>query len=395
VVKLNLYEENGRYVVVFDHKPPVNNPEGPLQYTVSKHITQITQILGELNEEVSQDKKGAEERRKGLISLGKQLYPDSKRDSSNLLDSLLEAVRDSLGLWEDKFGEKPDLMNPDAPFPVHLHLRCKPDMLKAHIDLILDEALSKGHICALMPVTWRIETERWKHYGNEWNEQHCNQTKYDNFSVVYSCHTKSKCREDEIPPIDRVSEKARTILDLVGQENDHPVHAKSIYELREAVIKNYASHMAHVISHGLHNDPADLTYIFVADDYGNATPVTANNLSPDDDEKGLNFAFFNCCDLGSQAPENASYCGGFAEEAIKTGLCYEIIANRWGATQCWAHELELAFYETKPRTAQTRAVALLRARLKVLKKMKKQIAEKQYNPTWLAPIHIWADSKLP
>jgi hypothetical protein len=414
VVEFRLSQEEGNCVLELD-----SNAKGPLQDMLTNSLRgpfsdRPRQILGNFDDAVDAFQEACDNwdhghRREGLMRVANMLYPKSGRRRCHLLTLLLETVKEVLSLWRESSEEEPSEeeppkpMNPNVPFPIHLHLLCEPEMLSVPIDLIMDKFISKGHICAMMPVIWRIKTRGSRHHGSgeigQWNH-----TNYGNFSVIYSCCEESKWEECVIDPIGDVHEKAERILELADSGDSQPIRIATMDELHRAIIRNVehgSFHVVHVISHGSRSNPADLTYIFVGPDHnGDATPVTANQLGSDihSGERSPDFAFFNCCELGYQDAKRAalsSYYGGFAEGVISTGLCHEIIANRWGANQYWAHRLELAFYETKPCTAQTRAVALLRARLKVLKEMTPKPAEGQFEPTWLAPIHIWAESYSP
>jgi hypothetical protein len=395
IVNFHLYkDEDGSCAIKFNR----DGADGPLQYLFNTALLyNQEQSLGNfeiISNEFHQAIRllDAEERRKKLISIAKELLPVSEKHGPSLLSIFFNIVKDSLRNWE----EPSKIISPESPFPIHIHLWCSDaDMFSIPIDLIMRGDIPMDHICTQLPVVWRIKINAWK-CGPRYDERLSNRVSYKSFIGIHSCSKKSESEDgSSFGPVRKGHEKISKILKHIGKEYDQPMYVKTSCELRKLIIQSLDNNerIIHIISHGVHAEPADCSSILVGpDDEGKAELVTANRLSPDNDEqRGPNFVYFNCCELGHHVSSKNSYTGGFAVGAIMSGICCEIISNRWAARQGWAHKIESEFYKTKPCVVQSRSVALLRARLKVKELMKNSTLNEQYEPTWLAPIHIWAD----
>ena len=292
------------------------------------------------------------------------------------------------------------LQSAEGPSPIHIHLICEPEMLAIPLDLMFRHQNGRAHLCAELPVTWRVKTNRSANYVLE-GERKWNLVDYTAFNISYSCRQAVQLSGKYFfPALKNARKEAKQILDLLGLPKEQAKLTKSIDALRTFFVSGKMSsrHGVNVASHGVHTYPSHSSGVIVGPSPGpdhNATLATAMSLRPNDGEFGPRFAYFNCCELAIQNTGRRagfSYFGGFAEGAIIEGICAEAISNQWSVSDKWALLLATEFYKMKARTAQGRAVALQRARLKVLQQLGRELAEDQMNPTWLAPIHIWATS---
>ncbi len=387
------------------------DPEGPLStYLTKKYFREIShdpdgsfgnfaEIQSAFREALKSPNE--EQRRKKLLQLSTDLREELEK--CKLFSWLINGVKASQdALWHFSRNDKYRL-----PCLIHLHLMCaRPEMLSVPLGLAMiePEARPKGYLAAMVPITWRVNCDGSSDSFPE--KQKWNITDTDNLKALYSCCEDLRVdlpngREElEAAAINTAKEEAKEVLKLVGLDTQQPQHVFDSDSLRSALISSAGNtrRSIHLVCHGVHFTDGDYSGIVVgpvSGEPGKGQLVTANNLSPDhsNGEEGPRFIYLNCCELGKQNPRtegSASYFGGFAEAAIREGVCRELICNRWTVSSDSALSLVKKFYSFQPRTVQGRAAALLHARLAEMQRTKLLLRVGQYNLTWLTPIHIWA-----
>jgi hypothetical protein len=272
---------------------------------------------------------------------------------------------------------------PFQPYAIQLHIISNAQALRCPIDIALRSGGStRGLLCNRLPIVWRLDL------GNDGirSEQRMqsNAFRYSegSFAVVYSntpdaTFTYDAKQYDKIGGVDKHS---AAILASVGLA-DVPQEASSKDDLARIFREGQNMRRVHVTAHGFHCNDADYAGVLVPTDPDSDKVATVQTLKSLD-SLPVEFAYFNCCDLGyHEVPETTEYSfhACFAEALISERVCRETICNRWTVTQECAFDVADHFYQWKPRTIQGRAVALVLARLR----------SRQINDvSWLAPVHV-------
>jgi hypothetical protein len=274
------------------------------------------------------------------------------------------------------------------PCPFLLQVVAKAEMTAVPLDLAISSDGGTGHICARIPVTWRIETENAPDATED--DRSWNRTSYRHFRAVSSCHSDCIAEGMRFRAVTDARKRMRKVLRNLGLPKSYAKHVRDTKSLQE-VMKVEQQHRccAYVLSHGM-----EALGIVVGpapkDVYG--AIVSAGELAPHSGCQRRRFVYFNCCDLGHQQTAQqfrSRYFGGFAHEMLQRGVCFELICNRWSVSADWACRLAEEFYIQRPSTAPGRAMALLNARVRIEEEMSRS-AGGQIDPTWLAPIHMWS-----
>lgn len=311
-----------------------------------------------------------------------------RRSSPSLVELLHDAARDALSeRWYSP--SDPVELSGAGPYPVHLHIRGPARILSLPFDLALMSD-NHGHLCVHLPVVWRWPNDRPS------DPAKVNPLDLAHIRAAYSCHEQVLVSgaPGPLPGLAGVQEEVSQIATLLGLRKGQWGEVRSVESLRNAFGTDASDvrRGVHVASHGVHGACPDDSGIVVGPVSGLAPSrgvvVKAAQLR----DSGAAFAYVNCCRTGQCDPAPAaSYSGGFAQAAVQAGVCAEMIGNRWPVHDRWACRLAMEFYRLRPLTVHGRAVALLRARLVVLKEMTEKLHELPLDPTWLAPIHIWAE----
>jgi hypothetical protein len=274
------------------------------------------------------------------------------------------------------------------PFPLIMEIWCDETTLSLPIDLMLPIGDGKNYLLTKIPIIWKLNNPRHETSPDDT----FNPVDYKRFSITYSCSKKVTIGTLIFSEITEINAFALKIGNLLGNPEiqiidiSHPKILK-----REIVTRNKKpNHALLLVTHGIH--AGDLSSIIISPSKED-TPflVTADNLAPKWNEKGQQFIYFNCCQLGyqSQSEEAISeYYGGFSEAVIKQRISREIIANRWSVDAEISLDIVEEFFRSKPTTIYLRSVALLFARLKILNKLRDSYDKKQLDASWLAPVHI-------
>jgi hypothetical protein len=275
--------------------------------------------------------------------------------------------------------------------PVHIHFECDHNFLAVPWDIAFGSDTGDSHVCHDIPFVWRIDVR-----GNPETldvSRTFNPIDYTGFQAISSCDEDVILQGQKFAKAGDMPKSAAAILNSLPRHGGH-VHVCD----RNGLVAQLQSRGdgAYFLSHGIDAHPGDLAGMVVGPIPGNGAGdsgevVNAGNLGAANVRK--RFLHWNCCELGSQqtdARQGGSYYGGFLEGILANACSVETICNRWGVTFEGASLLAVEFYKLHPITAYGRAHALVHARRAVRNAVLAKSPEKQNDPTWLAPIHVWA-----
>ncbi|MFN0167222.1 MAG: CHAT domain-containing protein [Bryobacteraceae bacterium] len=264
------------------------------------------------------------------------------------------------------------------------------EMIAVPLDLALNRWAGTGHICARIPVTWRVKTEHAPKSTDD--DKLLNSTGYHYFRAISSCHESCIVNGLRFPAVTNAEEHVQKVLAslrLPAGQSRHVVDGDSLREAMDAEQEKKCC--AYVLTHGLVGDGTNALVVGPSSGDGSGARVRAAQLAAESGHR-RRFVYFNCCKLGHQQTEQefrSRYFGGFAHEMLQRGVCHELICNRWPVTEKWALRLAEEFYLQRPSTAPARAMALFNARVRIEREMSR--AGEEIDPTWLAPVHLWSE----
>jgi len=255
------------------------------------------------------------------------------------------------------------------------------------IDLAIDRQGGTEAVFVRIPVTWRIRAEGFlpKTQSERWN---C--TDYEQFHAISSCHEECVVEGLKFRRVDGAEVHIRNVLSTLGLSTEQAKHALDCKSLCDVLASGRGnSGCAYIFSHGL---VAAGVVVGPIDGTREGSIARAASLAQGLDRHRRRFIYFNCCELGHQLTVEqfrSAYFGGFAHEMLREHVCEEMICNRWSVSAAWAGRLSEEFYRQRPSTAPGRAVALSNARIRIGREIRRVGLD---DPSWLAPIHLWAFS---
>jgi hypothetical protein len=325
------------------------------------------------------------ERHELLIRYSHDLWNELERTGDGIVSKILE-VCDEVS--------KTLCAAPITSSPIQLHLICEPEMLALPLDLALRPGSGVSHLCDRLPIIWRLQSSKGP---NETDEVRLsNTTDYRRFVAAYSCCVTVNVDGVRFNGIEEAEGSTLSIAQTLGLERSHTIHVQDANALRQGLgLDGTVFDSGYIVTHGIHRQPAQHSALVVGplpNTEADGHFVTPTHLVPSLQHRGLRFLYVNSCELAAQDTNLASaisYFGSFAEGLLTSGVCQETVSNRWSVTFGWANRLALEFYKRRARTVQGRSAALFAARRHVRSELHHQPDGRQYDPTWLAPIHIW------
>ena len=330
--------------------------------------------------------------------------------SNDFFNELVQKLKNITGLALNCFwsGKSPLSSDSDfnSPCPIHLHISfdSQSDILAVPLDIVRNgEESGFEHLCTVFPVVWRPNRNSSNNHTYAEENLNINEHKHDEFHGIYSCESSVSIDDHKFSEIEGAKDHINDILSIISHNNKTPIFATNRERFRSSLIRqsNETNSSVYILTHGFHCDPEESASVVIGPDGAGMNGERANAIYLEPytvkEEFGVTFAYFNCCELAFHTSYTISmrkYFAGFADAAMKLGVCREGIFNRWSVTAEYACILAKEFHRMNPITVHGRANALRRARIILRKKMaEKEDIGQQLNPTWLAPMHLWTETR--